>query len=48
MEVVVHSLRVSRQNGVTSQEYNEAMMMELEYANGKRIQAFNYMLILVK
>ena len=33
MEVVVPSLRVSKQNGLTPQEYSEAMMMELESAN---------------
>ena len=45
MEVVVHSLRVSRQNGLTPQEYSEAMMMELKSINDRRIQAFNNMLI---
>ena len=30
MEVVVTSLRVSRQNGLTPQEYSEAMIMELD------------------
>ena len=30
MEVVVPSLRVSRKNGLTFQEYSEAMMVELE------------------
>ena len=30
MEVVVPSLRVSKQNGLTPQEYSEAMMMEVE------------------
>ena len=45
MEVVVPSLRVSRQNGLTPQEYCEAMMMELESTYDKRIQAFNYMSI---
>ena len=39
------SLRVSRKNSLTPQEYNEAMMMELEVAYDTRIQAFNYMLI---
>ena len=39
------SLRVSRQNGLTPQEYCEAMMMELESTYDKRIQAFNYMSI---
>ena len=45
MEVVVPSLRVSKKNGLTPQEYSEAMMMELESADDRRIQAFNYMLI---
>ena len=45
MEVVVPSLRVSKKNGLTFQEYIEAMMVELESAYDKRIQAFNYMLI---
>ena len=45
MEVVVPSLRVSMQNGLTSQEYSEAMMMELESADDRRIQTFNNMLI---
>ena len=45
MEVVVPSLRVSRKNGLSPQEYSEAMMMELESAYDRRIQAFNYMLI---
>ena len=45
MEVVVPSLRVSRKNGLTSQEYSEAIIMELESTNDRRIQAFNYMLI---
>ena len=30
MEIVVHSLRVSKKNGLTPQEYSEAMMMDLE------------------
>ena len=33
MEVVVPSLRVSRQNDLTPQECSKAMMMELEYAD---------------
>ena len=45
MEVVVHSLRDSKQNGLTPQEYNEAMMMELEFADHRRIQGSNYMLV---
>ena len=45
MEVVAPSLRVSKKNGLTSQDYSEAMVMKLELANDKRIQAFNYILI---
>ena len=45
IEVIMSSLRVSRKNGLTSQEYSEAMMMELESSNDRRIQAFNCMLI---
>ena len=45
MEVVVPSLRFSRKNGLTLQEYSEAMMMELEYANDRKMQAFNHMLV---
>ena len=44
-EMDVPSLRVSMQNGLTLQEYNEAMMMELESINDRKIEAFNYMLI---
>ena len=39
------SLRVSKQNDLTSQEYSEAMMMELESIDDGRMQAFNYMLV---
>ena len=39
------SIRVSRQNGLTPQEYSEAMMIELESTDDKRLQAFNNMLI---
>ena len=45
MEVVIPSLIVSWKNGLTSQEYSETMMMELECANYKRMQTFNYMLV---
>ena len=45
IEVVVPSLRVSKQNGLTPQEYVEAMMMELESEYVRRIQDLNYMLI---
>ena len=46
VEVVVLSLRVSRQNDLTPQKYSQAMMTELELADDRRIQAFNYMLVL--
>ena len=39
------SLIVSRQSDLTPQEYNEAMMMELEYVDDRRMQAFNHMLV---
>ena len=45
MEVVVPSLRVSRHNDLNSQEYSEAMMMELEALDGKRLQALNHIMI---
>ena len=45
MEVMVPSLRVSRKNDLTPQEYSETMMMELEFADGRRMQAFNHMLV---
>ena len=45
MEVVVPSLRVSKKNGLTPQEYSEVMMMELELVDDRRMKAFNYMLI---
>ena len=45
MEVVVLFLRVSRKNGLAPQEFSEAMTMELESEDDRRIQVFNYMLI---
>ena len=37
MEVVVPSLWVSMQNGLNPQKYSEAMMMELEALDDKRL-----------
>ena len=45
MEVIVPSLRVSRQNDLNPQEYNEAMMMELEALDWKRLQALDHIMI---
>ena len=45
MEVVVPSLRVSRQNNLNPQEYNEAMMMELEVLDRKILQALDHIMI---
>ena len=45
MEVVVPSLRVFRLNDLNPQEYNEAMMMELEALDGKRLQALDHIMI---
>ena len=45
MEVVVPFLRVSRLNDLNPQEYNEAMIMELEALDGKRLQALDHIMI---
>ena len=45
MEVVVPSLRVSRHNDLNPQEYSEAMMMELDALDGKRLQALDHIMI---
>ena len=45
MEVVVHSLRVSRHNDLNLQEYNEVVIMELKALDGKRLQALDYIMI---
>ena len=45
MELVVPSLRVSRQNDLNPHEYREAMMMELETLDGKRLQALDHIMI---
>ena len=45
MEVVVPSLRVAKQNGLTPEEYNEAMIIELEGVDEERMQAFNNLII---
>ena len=37
MEVVIPSLRVSKKNDLNPQEYNEAMIMEFEALDGKRL-----------
>ena len=45
MEVVFHFLRVSRHNDLNPQEYSEAMMMELEALDRKRLQALDHIMI---
>ena len=45
MEVVVPSLRVSKHNGLNPQEYNEAMIMELEALDGKKLQEIYHIMI---
>ena len=45
MEVLVPSLRVSRQNDLNPQEYSEVMMMELEALDWKRLQALDHIMI---
>ena len=44
MEVVVPSLK-SKQNDLNPQEYSEAMIMELETLDGKRLQALAHIMI---
>ena len=45
MEVVVPSLWVSRKIDLNPQEYSEAMIMELEALDGKRLQALDHIMI---
>ncbi|XP_050207365.1 uncharacterized protein LOC126656791 [Mercurialis annua] len=45
IKVVVRSLRVSKQNHLTPEDYNETMMMELENLEEGRLQALNNMII---
>ena len=45
MEVLVPSLRVSRQNDLNPQAYSEVMMMELKALDGKRLQVFDHIMI---
>ena len=45
MEVVVPSLRVSRQNDLNPQEYNEAIMIKLEAFDEERLQVLNHIMI---
>ena len=45
IEVVVPSLRVSGHNDLNLQEYSEAIMIELEALDGKRLQALNHIMI---
>ena len=45
MEVVVPSLRLSKHNGLNPQEYSEAMMLELEALDGKRLQVLDHVII---
>ena len=45
MELLVPSLRVSKQNDLNPQEYNKATMMELEALDGKRLQALDHIII---
>ena len=45
MEVIVPSLRVSRHNRLNPQEYSEAIMMELEALDGRRLQALDHIMI---
>ena len=39
MELIVPSLRISKQNDLTPQDYSEAMMLKLKYADDRRMEA---------
>ncbi|XP_021658287.2 uncharacterized protein LOC131180179 [Hevea brasiliensis] len=43
MEIMVPSLRVARQHGLTPDDYTQAMVMELEDLDETRMQALNHM-----
>ncbi|XP_075489560.1 uncharacterized protein LOC142528399 [Primulina tabacum] len=45
LEIMVPSMRVARQNELSLEHYNEAMIMELEELDELRIQAYNAMLL---
>ena len=45
IEMVVPFLRASKHNGLNPQEYSEAMMMELDALDGKRLQALDHIMI---
>ncbi|XP_075483761.1 uncharacterized protein LOC142523912 [Primulina tabacum] len=45
LEIMVPSMRVARQNELSLENYNEAMIMELEELDELRIQAYNAMLL---
>ena len=45
MEVVVPSLRVAQQNALSSEDFTQSMMMELEHLDQERMDAFNRMVV---
>ncbi|XP_038708519.1 uncharacterized protein LOC120003572 [Tripterygium wilfordii] len=45
MEIVIPSLRVTRQNSLTIEDYSKAMVMELEQVEEDRIHVFNRILV---
>ena len=45
MSLVVASLRVSKHKGFNTQEYNEAMLMELKELGGKILQELDRIMI---
>ncbi|XP_075515606.1 uncharacterized protein LOC142550255 [Primulina tabacum] len=45
LEIMVPSMRVAKQNELSLEHYNEAMIMELEELDELRIQAYNALLL---
>ncbi|XP_073035274.1 uncharacterized protein [Primulina eburnea] len=45
LEIMVPSMRVAKQNELSLEHYNEAMIMELEELDDLRIQAYNALLL---
>ncbi|XP_073049435.1 uncharacterized protein [Primulina eburnea] len=45
LEIMVPSMRVARQNEISLEHYNEAMLMELEELDELRIKAYNALLL---
>ena len=45
MQVVVPSLRMAQQNALSSEDFTQSMMMELEHLDQEQMDAFNRMVV---